>query len=127
MSYKEKITSTFNHPIVLCYRMPTNSEVKNPVLEINLAERALLVDVVFPSENHFNEFKLQNAHLIDSGRIILGRTTGTKAEKVYETETLKSQNATASKVDKKIEKLEEVVNTNTKKSKFKVEVEKEEV
>lgn len=125
MSKKVMITSTLTQPFVLFYRMPTGENGKvNPVLEIALAPRQILKEVIFPTEKHFEEFQRQNAFYINSKKIIIGsNVTGSQAQKINADNTKKEQASINAKKSKVVESIEAAGSSG--KASLKVDVSKE--
>ena len=66
-----KLSTTIDKNLFLNYRMPADkSTQKPPVIEIYLPPRALLCEVEFTSQEHYEEFKKQNLQLFNSGIVI---------------------------------------------------------
>lgn len=102
-----KVTSTFDKPVILNYRMPTQTEGRpGPVFQVRLQARALLQEVNFATDNHYNAFINQNKHLIDTEKILIGKTSGAKAERISNDNKKKEAENAASKVDKVVESIE---------------------
>lgn len=122
-SYATTLTSTLTHPIVLCYRMPKEQgQVRaNPILEVPLPPRALNVDVVFPNEVYYHEFKMQNEEYFKAGKIIEGKATEKQAIDINAKNSKKETEKSKDKVTKSVEKIKEI-----SKEKVSIEVKKDE-
>lgn len=102
-----KITNTLLNKLILCYRMPSKvGERVKPVLEVELAPRALLQNVKFPSQEFFDVFESQNKKLIEDGTIIIGATTAKKAEKANSENLKIEKEQVSSKIEKNTTQLE---------------------
>lgn len=125
MSKKVLITSTLVQGVVLFYRMPSTAQGKsNPVLEVPLAPRQILKEVIFPTDAHFEEFQRQNADYINSKKIIIGSgVTGNQAQKINAENAKKEQATINAKKSKVVESIE-AAGTSGKAS-LKVDVSKE--
>lgn len=126
MSKVVKITNTTNNKLVLCYRMPSEKgERANPVLEVEVGQRALLQETAFANEAMYNAFVEQNQSLIDNGTIIIGNTNAKEAQKISEANDKAEKDKITAKVDKNNEVLTSAVGKSNKNAKVKVAVEKE--
>lgn len=123
MSYKITLTSTLTNPIRLCYRMPKEQgQVRaNPILEVPLIARALNVEVTFPNEVYYHEFKMQNEDLFLGGKIIEGVATEKQAIATSKENALKENAKQKDKIAKSVDRIKEV-----SKEKVKVELSKDE-
>lgn len=123
-TYTTTLTSTLTHPIVLCYRMPKDeaSAKYNPVLEVPLMARALNVEVTFPNEVFYHEFKMQNEAYFLAGKIIEGKATEKQAIDNNTKNAKKETEKVKDKVSKTIDKIKEV---SKEKVNFKVEKDEE--
>lgn len=107
-SYITTLTSTLTHPVSLCYRMPKDETGRaNPVLEVSLPARALNVEIAFPNENYYHEFKMQNEHMFLNGKIIEGTATERQAKSLNAENSKKDVEKSRSKVEKSVEKIME--------------------
>lgn len=126
MSKIVKITNTTHNKLVLCYRMPSEKgERANPVLEVEIGQRALLQEVSFANEDMYDAFVKQNQSLIDNGTIIIGQTNAKEAQKISEANDKVEKDKISAKVDKNNEILTSAVGKSNKNAKVKVAVEKE--
>lgn len=116
------LTSSYTKPIRLCYRLPGKDVRGNayPVLQIDLPSCALNYEVSFPSEAHFEAFKLQHVEQIANKEIFVGKASGSVAEKVNNEMVAKEAKAKKAKQDKELDKVNETAESAGAKLKIKV-------
>ncbi|HDZ5024780.1 TPA: hypothetical protein RTG57_001730 [Campylobacter jejuni] len=124
MSYKIKVTNILNSPIKAFYRMPKEKTEKsfNPMVEIYIQPRALMNEVIFPSEAHFIEWKNQNKSLLDREYLILDEKINEKKIEGKVKDVASKDNSIAKqKTNKIVEDLQETADNINAKIEFKEE------
>lgn len=117
-----KITNTLNQPLTMFYRLPlVQGSTKTRLLEIDLPSRALLHDVVFADEQAFEAFKEQNSAMIESQKIIIGKTNEKTAEKVSNDNAANTKKFIQKKKDQVVGSFESVASNANTNMKIKVE------
>lgn len=114
------ITNTSNQVISVYYRVGTGDEV-SPLQQVDIQPRALCNILDFASEAHFEAFKDSAKDLLESGVLIEGKTSGTKAEKIHEERAKSEVKSKDSKAKNATDKIKAGVEKNTKAG-LKVEV-----
>lgn len=114
------ITNTSNQVVSVYYRVSLNGEV-SPLQQVDIQPRALCNTLIFTSEAHFEAFKDSAKDLFESGVLLEGKTSGTKAEKMHDERAKSEVKAKDSKAKNATEKIKASVDKNTK-ADLKVEV-----
>ncbi|EGV1470930.1 hypothetical protein JF110_001655 [Campylobacter jejuni] len=124
MSHKVKITNVLNAPVKAFYRMPQLEGEKkfNPILEVYIQPRALMNEIIFPTEEYFKEWRRQNEHLFTKGYLIIDDKINEKTLKAKVEEVADKDNAVAKeKSNKAVENLQEAADNINATIEFKEE------
>lgn len=117
-----KVSNTLDKHIEANYRMQgTINGNPNPVITIRIQPRALLNDVAFPSEAHYEAWQRQNKDFLDAGILIVGKATE-KQILATNAKVVESSNKRAkAKTDKAVEAVAESADKVNAKVQLKVE------
>lgn len=104
---KKILSTTSTKNMYLNYRMPSDGKPQ-PIQTIFMPSRGLYIEVNFPDENHWEEFKRQHEDLFQQNILFEG-TKGVKGDNlqaISKEQKTTQLNAVKTKIDKQVEKLQ---------------------